>query len=233
MANVDGIPNEFQKKSLELIGSLVEVSASSFFLVEPGMQHRGAVVWNTDPNIDKVYVKEFALMDPLNPENFTDSDIKVVTIDSQISPNLLKQTVFYQDFMVQFNSRYIADMFFRDDQRIIAVLSLLREESMGNFTRDEIKLLNKLQPFIEYSLNSVYLPQKYEERDSLKDKYGFTDKEIEVLEMLLTGMTNKLIATELNLGLATVKTHLHHIFKKANIETRSELISKILNDLNG
>jgi DNA-binding CsgD family transcriptional regulator len=225
------IPNDFQKKCLELITNLVEVSGSSFFLVDPDMQHRGVVVSNTDPDIDREYTKNYAVMDPLNPEKFANSNIRVATIDSQIPPNLLKQTIFYQDFMVPFNVRYIADIFFRDSERIIAVLSLLRNETLSDFSKNELALLEKVQPFIEYSLNTIYLPKKYKERRSIKDKYGFTDREIDVLEMLLAGMSNKQIATEINLGLATIKTHLHHIFQKASTESRSELVAQILIDL--
>jgi ATP/maltotriose-dependent transcriptional regulator MalT len=42
------------------------------------------------------------------------------------------------------------------------------------------------------------------------------------------GLTNEQIAWHLNIGLATVKTHLIHIFKKAGVETRGELISRML-----
>lgn len=231
MALTNQIPNQFQKKSLELINSLVQVSSSSFFLVEHGMQHRGTVVQDNKPDIDREYTTKYASMDPLNPEKFQDSDSVVVTLDSQIAPHMLKQTLYYQEFMQQYNHRYVADMFFRNEGQIVAILSLLREESLGNFTSQELTLLKKVQPFMEYSLNTVYLPQRDQERQSITERYQLTERELDVLELLISGANNKQIANELSIGLATTKTHLHHIFQKMEVSTRSELVSKVVLEL--
>lgn len=224
-------PNIFQRKALDLINDLIPLSASVFFLVEPDMRHRGAVVYKSGSEIEKQYETTYGIMDPLNPERFSRSDERVVTLDSQMSPHMLKKTVYYQEFMVPNNHRFVADMFFRYEGQIVAVLSMLREEGQGNYSRDELKLLCKLQPFLEYSLNAVYLPQRKEERTSIIEKYSLTERELDVLELLLNGSSNKDIAVELGLGLATVKTHLHHIFQKISVFSRSELIAKVLQDL--
>lgn len=224
-------PNEFQRKALELMNDLIPLSESVFFLIEPDMHHRGAVVYSRSTGIEKQYDTTYGKMDPLSPERFGHTDDRVVTLDSQMSPHILKQTIYYQEFMVPNNHRYVADMFFRHDGRIIAVLSMLREEAMGNYNGEELVLLRKLQPFLEYSLNAVYLPQRQQERSSITDKYGLTERELDVIELLLSGASNKEIAVDLGLGLATVKTHLHHIFQKVSVQSRSELIAKVLLDL--
>ncbi|WP_299199664.1 LuxR C-terminal-related transcriptional regulator [uncultured Amphritea sp.] len=224
-------PNIFQRKALDLINDLIPLSESVFFLVEPDMRHRGAVVYKSGSDIEKQYETTYRNMDPLNPERFNRSVERVVTLDSQMSPHLLKQTIYYQEFMVPNNHRYVADIFFRSEERIIAVLSMLREERLGNYSDDELQLLRKLQPFLEYSLNAVYLPHRNAERSSITDKYALTERELDVLELLLSGSSNKEIAVDLGLGLATVKTHLHHIFQKVSVQSRSELIASVLLDL--
>ena len=47
-------------------------------------------------------------------------------------------------------------------------------------------------------------------------------REYEVLELLVKGMSNKLIASELGLTEATVKTHLTHILEKLGVEDRTQ-----------
>jgi DNA-binding NarL/FixJ family response regulator len=42
--------------------------------------------------------------------------------------------------------------------------------------------------------------------------------------MIGTGMRNKEIAVRLDIGEGTVKTHLHRIYKKLNVESRMELL---------
>ncbi|KEA65248.1 Monoamine regulon transcriptional regulator [Marinobacterium lacunae] len=225
-------PREFQEKSLELVRSLVSLSSSAFFLVDPDMQHRGAVLYNLNPDAEKAYSSEYGSLDPLNPERFANSDEVLVTLDSRIAPHHLKQTLYYQNFMVPFNHRYVADMFFRREGRIIAGLSMMREESLGNFRADELALLRKVQPFLEYALNAVYLPRREREREGIADKYGLTERELDVLELVLRGSGNKEIAAQLTLGEATVKTHLIRIFRKTDVKKRSELVAKVLLDLN-
>jgi DNA-binding NarL/FixJ family response regulator len=41
--------------------------------------------------------------------------------------------------------------------------------------------------------------------------------------LLSTGACNKTIARELNMGLATVKTHLLHLFRKFDVSSRTAL----------
>lgn len=222
----------FQRETLALIGRLVPLSGSAFFLVNPDMQHGGALLYNLTPNAEREYRTEYGTLDPLSPERFADSDETVVTLDSRIAPHFLRQTLYYQEFMVPHNHRYVADMFFRREGRIIAGITILREETLGNFLSEELALLRNVQPFIEFSLNTNYLPQRDQERKGVAAKYALTDRELDVLEFVLRGSSNKDIANQLSLGLATIKTHLHHIFQKTGVGTRSELVAKMMSDLN-
>lgn len=224
-------PKQFQSHCLELINRLVPLSSSAFFLVNPDMQHASSVLFNLNPDAERDYRTEYGAMDPLNPERFANSDETVVTLDSRIAPHFLRQTLYYQKFMVPYNHRYVADMFFRRDGRIIAGLSVMREETMGNFLAKELVLLKKIQPFLEFSLNAIYLPRRDLERESIRLKYDLTERQLEVVECILRGSGNKEIAAHLSLGLATIKTHLHHIFRKAEVRTRSELVAKVMLDL--
>lgn len=223
--------NEFQTRMLALVNDLLPLSGAVFFLVEPDMRHRGTVVCNSTLEMDKQYTATYASMDPLSPEHFHHSDDRVVTIDACLASHLLKQTIYYQDFMQPHNHRYVADMFFRNGGRVVAVLSMLRTESLGDFSEVELALLRKLQPFLEYSLNTVYLPQRNRQRGGFIDQYELTEREVDVIELLLLGASNKEIAAELGLGLATVKTHLHHTFRKTAVNNRSELVALALRTL--
>lgn len=52
---------------------------------------------------------------------------------------------------------------------------------------------------------------------------GLSVREQEILQLVLKGLNNKRIANELDISVATVKTHLHNIFRKANVNSRFEL----------
>ncbi len=58
-------------------------------------------------------------------------------------------------------------------------------------------------------------------------KYKITDREREIILKVVQGKSNALIAAELFISLATVKTHLHNIYKKIGVEGRYDLLARI------
>lgn len=52
-----------------------------------------------------------------------------------------------------------------------------------------------------------------------------TDREREIVDLLLQGMTNKQIATTLGIAVDTVKKHLQHVYKKLGVRRRVLLIA--------
>ena len=57
---------------------------------------------------------------------------------------------------------------------------------------------------------------------------NLTPKEIEISQYICQGLTNKQISQRLYVSLPTVATHVQHIFHKAGISRRSQLISRML-----
>jgi DNA-binding NarL/FixJ family response regulator len=55
-----------------------------------------------------------------------------------------------------------------------------------------------------------------------------TPREIEVLSLIVEGLTNKLIARRLDISLHTVKFHVESLFRKLGVRTRSEAVAKAL-----
>jgi DNA-binding NarL/FixJ family response regulator len=54
---------------------------------------------------------------------------------------------------------------------------------------------------------------------------GLTKRELEIVELIADGLTNKEIAQRLNLATFTVKTHVHNIFEKLALHTRVQVAS--------
>jgi DNA-binding NarL/FixJ family response regulator len=54
---------------------------------------------------------------------------------------------------------------------------------------------------------------------------GLTEREVEVLRLMATGLSNTEICRQLYLSEATVKTHINHIFTKTNSRDRSQAVS--------
>lgn len=57
------------------------------------------------------------------------------------------------------------------------------------------------------------------------DKYGISDREKEIVLLILKGYSNQRIGKILFISLNTVKSHVRHIFEKFSVKSRFELIS--------
>jgi len=224
-------PTDFQRKALDLVNTLVSLSSSGFYLVGAEMQHRGVVLRNIEAAVERDYQRRYQELDPLNPAHFVACDTRVACIDDQLTEPELLASDYYRQFMLPLAHRHVADMFFRRDKDIVAVLTMLRSVDLGPFTGGELALLRKLQPFLEYTLNSVYLPRRYGQRDRIQKAYQLTDRELDVVELIVAGASNKLIARQLELSLATVKTHLQHVFQKLQVSSRTGVSALVLGAL--
>jgi DNA-binding CsgD family transcriptional regulator len=63
--------------------------------------------------------------------------------------------------------------------------------------------------------------------DAIAQRYGLTVREGEVLRLLAAGYTQPLIGDVLNISQSTIKTHIGHIYQKAMVKKKQELIELI------
>jgi DNA-binding CsgD family transcriptional regulator len=82
--------------------------------------------------------------------------------------------------------------------------------------------------FLKYSLLT---PMAMDElSQAFLSRYGITDREGEIIRKVIQGKSNADIAGELFISLATVKTHLHNIYKKIGVDSRYDLLARVRSD---
>ena len=59
-------------------------------------------------------------------------------------------------------------------------------------------------------------------------EFGLSGREMEVLAALADGLAYKQIASELQMGMGTVRTHIRHLYKKLGVHSRTEAVVKYL-----
>lgn len=62
-------------------------------------------------------------------------------------------------------------------------------------------------------------------KPSLKEKYALSEREVEVIDLLVRGLTNQNICDQLHISVNTVKSHIKRIYKKLNVTNRLQLIN--------
>jgi DNA-binding NarL/FixJ family response regulator len=63
-----------------------------------------------------------------------------------------------------------------------------------------------------------------------KNLYGLTEREMEVLSLIVDGLTNPQIAEKLVITISTTKTHVHSILQKLYVNSRSKAISMAMKE---
>ena len=222
-------PEEFQHELFALINRLIPVDGLRFNIYVPRVNLNQEVASNTKlDQMVKDYANEHWVNDPMHPSKFEETSTTVITNSILMTNTAWRETQIFKEFFQPHDIFHNADVFFRQKDRIVAVLTLVRKDSDFPFTDQEVKLLEQLQPFIQFSLNKVYLPKRVHDRASLGEKYGFTARELDVVELALTGASNKVLTGQLMISQPTLRTHLQNIYTKVDVHSSSELISKLL-----
>ncbi|NIB40471.1 response regulator transcription factor [Pseudomaricurvus alkylphenolicus] len=216
---------------MQLVSSMIPTTALSFYFLDPHMHLKGFVGINVDDTINSEYGAEYWKLDPLHPRNFADSEELLVCSNTTMPYKQWRQTIFYQDFMEPRGFSHSADIFFRNDESIIAALLTTRSKELGEYQPEELRLMRGAQRFIQFSLNRIYLPPRIAERQYVEERYGLTQRELDVLESAMAGHSNKIMCEDLKMRLPTLRTHLHHIFEKVGVSGTNELISRIFREL--
>ncbi len=63
-----------------------------------------------------------------------------------------------------------------------------------------------------------------------KNLYGLTEREMEVLALIVDGLTNPQIAEKLVITISTTKTHVHNILQKLYVGTRAKAIATAMKE---
>jgi DNA-binding NarL/FixJ family response regulator len=59
--------------------------------------------------------------------------------------------------------------------------------------------------------------------------YGFTDRRMQVLKLLFEGLDSDKITRRLKIRYNTVKAHFGHMYNRAGVQNKAELIMQIFN----
>lgn len=65
----------------------------------------------------------------------------------------------------------------------------------------------------------------------VQKSYGFTERQMQILKLLLDGLDSNRIAQQLKIRYNTVKAHFGHMYKRAGVQNKAELIMQLFNVL--
>lgn len=167
------------------------------------------------------YVTQMCQFDPINAINSTHNSRPIVHLKHQDIPEPYHS--FLKDNQVLDN----IELVFKSDNIPCLGISLIRSENETAFTAQEIQIIKSCYDLAQYNSHD-YLKTKTKPELTHDIIKLLTRSERQVLNHILTGKKNQEIADDLFVSLATVKTHIYHIFQKTMVKSKRELILKVL-----
>ena len=205
------------QRCLDVLQDVLPHSACAFYQVDRLQQPHDFVLRRMPQSVHQHYVARYMRHDPLHPSRLARQPHNVVTLGAAL-PVAQRASSRYAPFLASSQLVDVVEILLRRQGRVVAGFSLLRQGSMPGFAAEELHLLHSV-----YGLLDMALDATLSQPAAASERIVLTEREQAVAMLLSTGVCNKTIARELDIGLATVKTHLLHLFRKFDVSSRTAL----------
>jgi DNA-binding CsgD family transcriptional regulator len=222
--------DRFGDETLAVVCRALRAEWGSFYRLEGDLRPFGFRTRGTPQDFGMAYKRNaMENVDPLHPVRLVPRGKRWQTMIDARAANPARYLDF-RSFLSSHGGQEAGEMIFHCDGRAVAGLSLIWVGHKPEY-RATSELGSSLQSYVEFNLGSLWRMNRLSpggSKEALENCYELTDRETEVVHAVCHGLTNNDIARKLSIGLATVKTHLIHIFEKVGVETRAELVSRVL-----
>lgn len=155
----------------------------------------------------QAYDEHFRYVDAITPLLFGQPGT------TRISPALNAKDEFIQDFLHRRQMYHGMNFFSRTPAVGRVDLRVWRERSAGAFTDTEVRILDSVGGLIERLWSAP----------SSATRVHLTPRETQVAQHVAAGLSDKQICAKLHISLATLRTHLRHIYDKVEVRNRAGL----------
>ena len=224
---VDTPLSSFGAQTASFVSQVLGADWSCFYQIDERRQPFGFQAHRTPWAVREAYLKhDIARSDPMHPACLAGQNVRFLSIfDSRVSGPLQSRRT-YWNFLSAFGARDTAEMMFRVGGRAVAGLSLVWVGKSGGGA--ERQQGESVQSYVEFNLRSYFHEAPVPDSDDSDIRLGLTERELDIVQLICHGLTNAQIAHRLNISIATVKTHLLHVFEKLGVQTRAALVSRFL-----
>lgn len=219
---------EFADRSVDVICDSLGAEWGSFYY----MNENGSPYGFRSPGIPRAFRDAYLQRgmekdDPLHPRWLLPRQVHFLTM-SEASSAGFGRVQRFQALLESFGAADAAEMIFRVDGNAVAGISLVWHSRSACAPGRKV---DGLHSYVQYNLGFVWrsaVNQQLETSAQGISLDDLTSREREVVNAVCSGLSNAQISAQLGIRLATVKTHLVHVFDKLAVSSRGELISRML-----
>lgn len=234
-----------RKAFLQKLMNLIDFDFSEFDI---GIAGQGAAPKLVDPvmvsKFDRKFEEEFIyqyenIYAPLDYVNwvFMSRESLVYRESDLLNLEARKQSPFYINYLKVFDLVHIAGIVLVGGGRFHGAVTLYKSERHGDFSDRDLYILRQLLPHLHARFEADAGRIRKNEKSlsyMLKNQYGLTNREIEVMGLIHQGLGNQQIAEKAGIAPNTVKKHIYNIYSKLNVKNRTQLVRFVMaNHLSG
>lgn len=205
--------------ALHFAKDILGADAAAFYTVDGELNPRDFLLVEVPFDFHRQYVQRMCRLDPLHPRHA--GARQVARLGDVFDRAPTPEAAAYRAFSAEFGISDMAELFFRRQDRVVAGICAVWGGGR-TISADAMHLAGKIHDYLEFNLAS---DAELAAEDTAR--FGLTARELDVVGLLCCGRTNREIGECLDISLATVKTHLTHIFEKLGVETRSAVVAKM------
>jgi DNA-binding CsgD family transcriptional regulator len=212
-------------RTIQFATDVLEGSGAAFYRVNSDMSLDNFALLEVPLEFHRQYLERMNRHDPLHVRHMTPTGRSVARLVEEMACADVADATAYRSFSSHFGIGDMVEFFFRRGDRIVAGMSVMWRDG-SRIPENAMGMALKMHDYMEFNLlrDVGFGPAS----TSLgMTRYGLTAREQDVVELLCCGRTNREIGDCLQISLATVKTHLLHIFEKLGVENRSAVVALI------
>lgn len=144
-----------------------------------------------------------------------------------IHDQIRRESRFFKEYLAAFDLTNVAGISIISGGVFTGAVTLYRSDKKGDFLDRDLYILRMLLPHLQnkLSLNEESARKNRRGiRNALLYNFHFTPREVQLLRDLYLGRSNREMADAHGISENTVKRHLTHIYQKAEVGSRTQLI---------
>lgn len=217
---------------LEQVRLLMDFDAAVFYYSNckelPKLKH--AVCYGYDENTAREYLDEYQECD--YSRGLLMGGKKMVYRESDVfSDEERTETECYKRFFRDEGYHHSVHILPVADGKVLAKISFYRRQGKPNFLYDDMFLLDMFQEHLALRIQRTYEEIQHRHNklsvSECEDKFHLTARETTILGLLVQGLPNDTICTQLTITNNTLKKHILNIYKKMSIRNRTQLFKLV------
>lgn len=214
-------------RALTFANDILRGQSAAFYEVSPDLTLDNYILRDVSLDFHRQYLDGMGRYDPLHIRHLAGRGRSVARLAEECRNVPSADYASYRRFSSYFGVSDMLEFVFRREGRIFAGMSVTWSQEK-HIPDAPLNMASHIHAYLEYNLlnyrrAAITLPN--EKVKSPLARFGLTPRELEVAELLCCGRTNGEIGECFGISLATVKTHLVHIFCKLGVETRSAVVA--------